>query len=384
MLRPLRLIGLLCLLLPLSTSAMWSTAWDFRNGQIPGSWESSGIVSAQASAQGLHVRATDNSAVYRAVRFDHRVDTLHLVATTPIDVEMKFLWEQEDGSGMVELPFTLLAADAERGADVELSKYPQWTNDTKTVGLAFPPGGDVVIQRMDFRGWNTIERLEEALLSTWQFDTHRAYSINFLWGPRIAYNSVGRTQMFAFLPPFATSVNRILYPLIALIALAALGANVLRMSSERRRKAFVFLVGSIAALWILYDMRMTAEILSYVQSDLHDYVLKDTPRDRDSDVIPDFWDAVKKARPALEREQAVVFATIPGAPLLSFLRYALYPVAVLAPGDDHPSQALWFVYGRSNASIDDQGRLVLGTEIASKPGALTQTIANGSFLFRER
>ena len=370
------------ILAPLSAAAMSSTLWDFR-GNAPGDWTATDGIVTKVIPDGLFVQATREGAMYRQTNFAHRIDAMRLTATAAYDMEMKLLWQPEgvEEGSMVELPFVLHAGL--QTVNVDMSKYDQWNDDTDAVGLGFPAGAEVLLQTVEFRGWNIVERLEEAFLSAWTFDAFRGYSINFLWGPLIVWNPVAREQMFAFLPPFATSVNNVFYALLAVTGLAAAYAHFRKRDPLLRKKLTAAFIAVAVCSWVLYDVRMSAEIVSYAKSDLQNYVLAEPGKDNYR-LMGDFWHVLEGARPALAEAENIVYAGPPDIPLLSFVRYELYPANVTSIDAAHPKGAMWLIYGRPDAVINVEGRLMFDGTVVSEPGDIVQMITQNSFLFRER
>lgn len=377
-------LAITAIVIPFSASALWSTAWDLRM-VADGTWSASPGVATQFTLQGLAISATHDGFIRREdVAFTHRIDAVTVTAIAAAPTPVKLLWHSRDidPGSMVELPFTVPGTGMAEPVQLELSRYPEWDPATNAIAIAVPAGSQIILQSLQFRGWNILERFEEAVLSLGVFDTFRAYSINFLWGPLMTFTPIGRAGIFDTLPPFARSVNWVVYAVLGVLSVIIIGTSIFGASAERRRRAILAFVCAFSGLWILYDLRMSAEILSYAKDDVQRWVLpaqgKKTFR-----MLGDFWDFLAAARPFVAGQKEMVFVGMEGAPLMSLARYDAYPAAVLSPDAPRGKGATWVLYRRPDLGVTAEKRVARsdGT-ILSGTGEILLLHPNG-IVFRE-
>ncbi len=241
---------------------------------------------------------------------------------------------------------------------------------------------------MDLRGWNALEQAAEAWRSFWVFDTFSAHSINFLWGPLVAFNAHARERLFATDPPVAMSADRYFYYAFALAALAiggwwfARGRHRGRATDSplRGRPHVAALLIVFAALWILYDARMGLEFLGYAWNDYATWYRAPAEQKvfRSYENIYRIVDAVV---PRLQTEEHYGVLVPPNTNTYGVLKYRTYPVTPYEAGEDASAANVWVVIRRGDAHVDAQGRLTLGDRILSRPGRITRQFDDTSFLF---
>lgn len=367
------------LLAPLSASAAWEETWDFRASQVPGRWEVSGESQTNAGLEGLRVTTKSVIQMTRETFFTQSFDTVEFLMMSAQDTEMIFVWHRPGSpeDELVQLPVVIPRSGTARLTRVDLSHYKEWPGKPDKVGMRFPAGADVIVQRITFRGWNPIEKGIEAVRSMMIFDQYRPYTINFLWGPTMTINPVAREQIWDSQPPRGRSVNSVLY---ALLAIGCVTFGIVRMRS-RRKLAATGLLALLTLIWIGYDIRMGVELLSYFQRDYRSYISQ-PPEDRSfrerTDVQP-FMDA---ARPYIEGEDRFVLLTDYRYPFGGILRYAMYPAVPVYPNEQ--TEALirtWLVHEHSNVRIEN-GTLLVNGEVMAQSGSVVFEWDANSFVYR--
>ena len=195
---------------------------------------------------------------------------------------------------MLEMPF-----DVPAGLNSELvltpSDFKQWNPWTTNIGFIFPAGSDLVLHSLRMYGLRFPERMVEALKSFWHLDEVRPYSINFLWGPLLTQNPFARAKMYNGYPPSAASATRVFYALIGLCLAGILLTSVSR-SNARKDSWIGGLIVVFCVCWVLFDVRMGAEIVGYALHDYQTFISQEVPH-RVLRTHDDIYDVVEQLKP---------------------------------------------------------------------------------------
>lgn len=375
----LRLAAFACCLVATGhASAMSVHTFDFRTGSTHAQWEGLGPITIEQVPDGL-LLATGNGT--GAILTDAQLPWLpqagRLLAASPAGAEIKFVWAFLDEADSATFSAAIdVAIDTLDTTSVDLSSISSWRHGNKRIGLALPPQTTVLVSRLEFARWNIVEQFVETSASFWRMDQYRPYSINFIWGPRLASNPVARQLMYRDVPPKAPSTTYILLCGLVLVILTAL--LYARGSPQRRQRAFVLIVGSIAAVWLLLDARMGLEYLSWIAHDHATYntgtIPERTFRDRDN-----FYDFAAFAAPLVADRQSYLFFAEREWPYLGNIRYITYPAI---PGGAFDSDDTWVIYRRPEMTTNAEGQLMLRGTAITGPGKMLGQFATGSFVFR--
>ncbi len=138
-----------------------------------------------------------------------------------------------------------------------------------------------------------------------------------------------------------------------------------------------------AVLWLVFDLRMGLEILSYVRADYATYVSQ-RPGERSLRNFENFHQVLDRSRPFLAGQSSYMFLSEEGTPYLSHMRYFTYPSVPLPLGEPAEHANIWIVYKRPDISVNDQGELVAKQQVISAPGDVLERFDDSSFLFRTR
>lgn len=372
------LLSILLFSVPSISYAKQETVWDFQKG-IPGLWNVRGCTMARQTAEGFSFATKEERCQVQRKTDDlrHPIDTLSLTTLSSTSTDIVFLWHRQNSpkNHMVELPLTLPGSVEAQPLHLNLPAYRQWDAATDRIGFSLPPHSSFILQNIAFTRWSLWEQTIAAFKSFWTFDTFRPYAINFLWGPVIGWNPVWQEQLFLKIPPRGWSGNR----LFAFVILPLFGIFLL----FRRRTALLFFGSVFISLWLLSDLRMGLEILSYVRSDWQNYILQ-PPGKRNFRVFDTFPTMVDAVLPILTSRERFGFAGPPGTPFGSFLRYRTYPTVLIdaeRPAEEREGIRHWFVVLRPDTSIGPKGELFLGEEQLSPPGTVIQNFENNAILF---
>lgn len=362
-----RLLVIVALLAPHAALAATATAFDFTAPSY-GRWEVQGWNGVRKTAQGIVVQTTQEGAMLTTLPAPSGAHTLSVRASAAAPVEMLFVWEAADGSGMVQLPVPLPRTAAPAEQRVDLTKYPQWNPRALRIGIALPERASVTLEGLSLIRYSPTERAEAALRSLARFDTFQAFSINFLWGPLIAFTPDELARLYEGQPPSSWSAMRFLYAGMALCVAA------LRLL----RKPLGAALGMTAVVaWLLLDARMGAELLSYAARDWSTYLSKPaaerTLRDREH-----LYATVDAVLPALQGDPA--YALVSPWRITGLVRYLTYPSLPLDPAAAGDAR-LWLVFEDPTAAVDAEGRLTREGAALTAPGRVLQRFGEHTFLF---
>jgi hypothetical protein len=312
------------------------------------------------------------------------VDVITIRAAASQPTEASVLWQPKGGTPdqLIQAYFTVPGDGFVHDVDILVSGYPQWNWRTEQFALAFPAGTNITVEEIQFRHWTFYERIVETWRSLWTFDTYRSYSINFLWGPLVATNSVLREQMFDTLPPMGWAIGRFAYPLFIVIAI---GCAVLGIMKRDRHVGIGLFFGFFALSWILFDIRMGAELVSYGVDDVDRYVFaEDTKKE-----LRAFGDVYRKADvllPEIRNHDRFVLLSPVTAVYFPVFRYNAYPSVIVPDAATATGVTAWAVIDRFDVWIDGSGMLKTGDRsgsgtILAGPGHKAASYDDTTFLF---
>jgi len=354
-----------------------SDVWDFRNADhLPDGAQS--LSSVTRDGLGMHIKNDTDGFMFWADPLSRPVDILTLRIRTTQSVDLALLWHPKNiqneqlsnyihitGSGLIQN--VQIAPRDEQGWD--------WTTDQMALG--FPAHADVTLESMTWTQLTPWEKASEAIKSFWTFDTFRSYSINFLWGPLIATNPTSLNKLYFPLPPHSWSVERFLYPVILLSIILGL-SFFLFDRTHGKRKAMLMIAGTFIALWVMFDIRMGAEVMHY---GIDAYQAKKSPP-TSIKMLNAFMD---DAQTIIKKYPGYVLATSNPNSYYPTLRYETYPSVPVRENELKSPLKLWLVIQKDGLHVDANNRLVDTTgTILTAPGDVIKKFDNTTFLFLVR
>jgi len=360
------------------------TPWSF-TGNMPKDARVIQLTSAQITRSGLAINTqSDGFIVWSLKPLDGPVDVITVRARTNRTTKASMLWQPVGGTPdqLVQLYFEIPGTSAFEDVDIIVSGYPQWDWKTEQFAIALPAGSDVIIEELQFRHWPLYERIGERWKSFWTFDTFRPYSINFLWGPLISSNSPARDLLYATLPPTSPSVTRYFYVVLAIVAIGALVAS---LKPWRRQKAFGWFLAVFVLIWLIFDIRMGAEILSYAVRDVQTYVLP-KPAKKELRNFRDIYARIDAMLPTLQEHDKIALLVPVREVYEPVLRYEAYPHVVVTDPAAMSGATAWVVMDRADMWVDDSGHLRQGNDtvtsrVVTGVGHVAVKIDENNFLF---
>lgn len=380
--RFLVLIGVtVSLLAPLSASAMQTQTFEFADGKINASWAGLGPIQVQKAPQGIVLSTgagTGEFLTTATLTGTAEAGTLRMSAQSDQDFYVGWIFSDDPRQNIYTIPLTAPRGDDER-VSFRLRAEELWQPArVGKFGLILPPNTVVMLHSIELHRWNVLEHVWSRVVSFWKFDEYRPYSINFVWGPQLAGNSVETEAMYRYLPPQTLSATIAAYvALIVLIALLYAYAHVFRHPEEKRAWVLRRALLAMAVLWLLFDARMGGEFLSWVAHDQATYIGKPqgerTLRERES-----FYDFAEYATQFLGDRTSYIFFADHEWPYLGNMRYVTYPAI---PGITIDTDDTWVIYNRPDLTVTD-GRITIDGEPVSAPGTLLGRFDEKSFVFR--
>ncbi len=374
--RLLIIAGFLALFLaPAGASALEIHTYDLRPGLINARFEGKGAIAMRQETNGVLLTTGDGTGMLvtdTLPSFFAEAATVLVSSASPS--EFRFLWMQ-DTETFSSIPLSVAAGNQDP-MSFGLRTHPEWKKPMRFIGLMLPPHTEILVSRIDLVRWSILEKVGYAIQSLFLFDEYRPYSINFVWGPLIARNPMELRSAFQNLPP------QEVYATYALnIALVITLAALLVFARARRRDArFVFRTFALIVLgaWLLLDLRMGAEFLSWVHHDRTSYISAPASsrqfRDRGQ-----FYDFAAFVKPYLHDRTSYVFFAQQAWPYLGNMRYLTYPSI---PGIDIAADDTWVIFDRPDMTVSDAGQVTIDGEAVSAPGEILARFDDTSFVFR--
>ena len=368
----------LLLAAPLGAHAAQETVWSFLGNNVPGKWESKGLSpNPAATPDGMLIQTNKLGTIKRSLKLQHPIEWIEIEYMSATPTKSLLISKSINGS-FTELPFVLEMTIEPKTVYLDISTYNNWNPYTTEIGFAFPAGAHVLIRTIRFSSSNFFEKGAMVFRSFWEFDQYAPYTINFLWGPRIAMNTAELAQMYKHISPRIPSINLLFYILI-LVVTVPLIFRVFTGKTERD-KALLLVLSLTGALWLIYDIRMGTEFVTYAVHDYQTYVSKPI-RERVFRVRSGFNAFSELIQPYIKDEEDYVF--LPRLePSVDFLRYDTYPALPVKPEQAKESTRYWAIFERPDVLIDEEGQLIIGGEVQTPPGEIVEILDNDSFLFR--
>lgn len=357
--------------------AMEAVTWNFP-ASIPDGITPKNLTTVEVSKEGMYVQtSTDGLLQFSMPGID--ADSLTMVVTNIDTKKVALIWQTADlGPGefyQAEIP---LPVGQTQTANLVLNQVAQWEPNATTMGLAFPAGSEMLIHSMKWNAYSPAEKLWNGFLSFWTPDTFTLYSINFLWGPLIGTTPEARAELFTSLPPKAWSATRLLY---GALMLSAIGAAAYAWNKPDRRARFLSVLAvASATAWILFDARMTQEIVSYAVHDWRTYVLTEED-ERTLRTHANLYGIIADIKELLGDDESYALVAQEGTPFFATVRYALYP-AVPLPGETGTDAKMWIILGSPNVRTEGESLVRADGTVLVPRGAIVKRFDDFSFLFR--
>lgn len=360
---------------------------NFRDN-MPITVTTNNLTSAQATARGLEIRTnTEGFIVWDKPNFNKPIDVITLRVQSRTNGKGAIMWRPRDeADGLYQVPFDIRGAETAYDIDVILSEHPSWDWKTDVIALRFEPGTDVIIEEMNLRHWSLGDKAIEAWGSFWTFDNFRPYSINFLWGPLIATSDAARAKLYANLPPESPSATRIFYVVLLIAAVA--GSATYAFTRDAKLPLGIVAV-TFVTLWVIFDIRMGAEIMNYAFDDIRTYVREDG-LDKRLRTYSNLFPILDRMTEELKKHERYGIIADLNTVYFGTTRYAAYPSVPVTMDQSQSGVNVWAVFAMPNIQQDEQGRLWIpgdaatyenGRRILTAPGRVTLRIDPGTFIF---
>jgi hypothetical protein len=372
-------IVFLCLSFAPLAHAAESDTWDLRtNSNLPSG--SQGLTVVEKTSDGIHVKTSTDGFVSWSTPLVHPADVLTLRIYSPDAVQMELLWHIKKSEVQAQQLIDIPASNGFQDVSIALTDSADWDWTSDQIALGIPQGSNLVVQSMIWTGYSVPEKISNAWQSFWTFDSFRAYTINFLWGPLITTNPIGLLHLFDHLPPTAWSIDRYIYGL--LLVSAIMGAVFFVFNRKKGVKVIgIVFFGTFACLWILFDLRMSAEVVSYAIHDVQTFVLPDMVN-KTFRTHASFYAEAEQLLPTLKTYDRFLVLEPSSSPVYSNLRYMAFPSIAMTPDNDVTGVKLFAVFDRPDIHVNTQGRLVDGNgQILSGTGKIIDQFNDQTYLF---
>jgi hypothetical protein len=377
--RHLSLLALCAFLFPLTVEAAQETLWNFRGGQVPGQWTVNNWGEVTPTADGLLIKAAEDGSMKRPADLPFLPQTITFLFGNAPPTSAVFYWHRRGMPELeiIQLPFAINAdGGSTETVHIDLRRYEEWNEDVDAIGFGLPKGTQIVLKEIGLYRWSLAEQATEAWKTFWTFDDYQPYSINFLWGPQLVYDRFSRAVVFDSLPPMSNSGTRVLY---VILGLAGAGILVHRFMTRRSTGHLRWFLFTFAALWLLFDVRMGAELLSYARTDYRTYIGKSGPQRE----LRALLNSHAVAEAALARipdpEYGLIMPGGTGIPAL--FHYLGYPRRPITDRTPNPALRYWLVFKDDKTTINEKKELVVDGTVVSGPGTIVEQYESTSYLF---
>ena len=382
MLRSLLLTALTAgsLLAPNVCDAAKTTTWNLMNLQKLEGWNTANLTTVNLIPQGLAVSTQTQGQLVKISDLKHSVDKIGITYISPTGGGGLFFWR---APGMKEeqvfqIPISFSPSTTQQKVILDMGDVTEWDARSGRIGFGLNEGSQLILQEMSFTGPGLIDNIIFPIKTFFKFDNNHAYSINFLWGPLMAYSQEQLDALYNKVPPNGDSWNTFFYTI-----LAACAVFVFLMKKFKRKNLTLVFITLLAACWLLYDVRMGSEFISFARTDVKTWwskpiELKDF-RDRGS-----FTAFAKTAAEFTTGKENYVFIASHGWPFWGSMKYEAYPALPIAHDSDTEGVDTWIIFNRNDIKPDEEGRLTMNGVAISPPGDIMLPFEPGSFVFVTR
>lgn len=365
--------------MPQDASAYAKQVFDLRTGEVNADWQGVGDISMQRRGDGIFLTSGAGTGYFLTdTQTTFHPDVAQIVFSAPSVTKVLFVWSFPENPHSKTSFLETTASPVAGGSTLLLNQSPDWKTGTKRIGLLLPPNSTLLLQRIEFYQWNFSEKLSGFFRSIVTLDDMRPYTINFVWGPYIAWDPLSAEEVYQHLPPLATSATRLINVTIGVVILLLLVGQTKFGRMVRRhvtgRRVFVLICG----LWLLVDLFMGIQFLSWVRHDQKTYIsgVEGIREFRDR---KNFYDFAEFVKPLLKDRSRYIFVAESPWPYLGNIRYLTYPSI---PAFNIVEDDTWVIYNRPDFQVSDAGQLIVEGDAITQPGQLLGVFDDGSFVFR--
>lgn len=387
----LAIVALTILAAPLPAEAANNVykKWAFKTEEDIYSWNYSGMEEAMLQSNGIQFEVEDQAVMFRNLPegFHRNVDALR-VSYNPAELdEVSLLFLSFDTEGEIHRNFRITFPVIEDGGQTKYISLDSHRRDINRSGVfAFSFKGNsenVSVNSVEFLSYSTREKITGAWKSFWTMQNFEPFTINIMHGPVISVDedSINDDENWHIL---SQSINSYLLVGLAIFGCALLFREAFRSGRKKETwetvkwRIIITFFSVIAAVWILYDLRMGAEFVRNVVRDHSEYVVAEDSEKQFRD-LGNFHEFIVFAKPLLADHMQYEVFFKDKWPYYGILRYETYPAR---PNLDEPVSDTWLIYDRSDITIDDDGRLVLKGVPFTEPGVMLGRFDEKSFIYR--
>jgi hypothetical protein len=371
--------GLLMLVMPIALHAKETETLDFSEGKINAEWRGVGPITIERRADGILLQTGEGTGMLlTSSALSFLPHAAEIEAIVPESVAVKFIWshvsDPEERTAYIQ--FTLRRNGTHD--PVLLSRSNNWTKGQKEMGLLIDPHSVVFIKKIHFTKWSLFEQIKSGIRSWMQFDTLRPYSINFVWGPQIGWNPMEVNVMYDNVPPISTSAFWMFSLGLTVICIIVLIGNVTKAHFLRRMVNTRVLLVAIGACWMVLDLYMGAQFLSWVRTDFATYISQ-PPETRTFRDRSNFYDFAMKAKELVSDRETYIFMSEVPWPYLGNMRYITYPsIPAFRVGTDDT----WVIFERVEMDVSPAGELTFNGDPVTHPGTVLSRPSTHTMVFR--
>ncbi len=365
------------LLLSPQASAKEAFRWDFISQGL-GDWQLTEAVQSGQFDEGLLVRVgAADTIMIRSLPNSVTLDGVTLDAQSEAPIPITLIWHRRGAAQneYQQVPVSLGQAFDAAPVRIALSDLPGFDPNIDQIGFGLPAGTALNLQSLSLDRTSGSEKLGLWWQSFWTFDDLTMRSINFLWGPRLASSRASLETLYETEPAGGASANWLFYG-ITVIGLAWGGLTVHR---GNRRRGLTIVLAFVAGSWVMYDLRMSAELLHHAFKEYQSWVTAPAENRtlRDSD---DAFRVLSELPGALRGEQKYALLMTEGFSQ-HFFRYATYPALPVIDSEAQQDLTSWVVFHRPDITIENN-RLMRNGQPVTGSGTVIERFSDASYLFR--
>ncbi len=357
------------------------TTWDFTGGKTIEGWQIQGL-DVRQGPDGLHIRGA--GVMMHMVDATHRIDSVNLIFAKSVASPAVIAWHRSKSPSNEFVQLQLVLGNAGPvNHEVPLHGISEWDPWADVIGFKFETNEEIILSGVELKGWTMFEKLGFAWKSFWKIDQVLAFSINFLWGPLIAFTPQEITALYDTQPPSAWSAYRVILPILLFIGLLCLAYYLLERLQGRdaRKKAVAIFFVVFAAFWVLGDLRMGYEFMSNSMKDLRTYGFAESGSKKFRNLLT-FHDGLEENIKILTSVPTYVVYSPDGSPMRKMAGYRTYPKSRPTFDDESSMDAtVFYVFYEPRVTINEKNELVRSGVVVSRPGHVASRIDDNAYIF---
>lgn len=264
-----------------------------------------------------------------------------------------------------------------------VAEMTTWLEEIQELAFTFPDAAEITVYAVSLVARSPLARLRQLWDAYWTLDEFTPATINLLNGPHLVTNPLDLPSFLDTTKVYrSTSAGLLWYIAIGVVALIGIAVSLTTHLRSPLRTFVLPILTTIAVLWVVADVRMGIELLSYAKTDWKTYVRQpqEQRQFRDRERLYDFAEFAGRILPPGITYNLIVPRSWPYVGIIRYATVPSIPVEVQQP--DQAISRYWVFYNIDGVATEG-GSLLHRGQVLRSSGTLLGFFANGSLIYRE-